>query len=500
MKKLLSIILAAIMLAVCFASCGKTEVTTANAGDSTGAVTEPAGLPSSEEVAALGFAGDFNILVSGNYVCNDFDSKGFEELPEPTLVQTAIYERNEALKADYSISVITEDVQSFGSTTGSGTGFQKLYTEYMSGTSVYDAASIGTYDVATLAYSGLLWDLNKIPHVQLQNDYWDQKANSDLSVLGKLYFTSGDIGIVNNKVTHAILFNKNMIEEYGMEDPYALVKSNNWTWEKLTELVKQVGEDKDQNGIYDANDLYGLMTWKDPSVAILSSSGEKIAGVNEKGEIEYTLMSERVVDLYDQYSDLVYDQAHTFNYQYDNATGKQAASSTWDTNRNAIFNDSRALFYLNTIATIEKHRDSDVEFGVLPYPKLTVTQEEFGHGVSPYHSQFVCIPLMSKNASRSGLVFEYLAIKGQEILRPAYYDITLEGKSVRDAESAKMLDIIFATRVFDLGAYYNVGKVKDNVGNMTISRQTITNIDAQYSVAAEEAVKTLNEAFAKLKY
>ncbi len=500
MKKILSIVLAAMTLCACFVSCGDTEVTTAPVGSVTGEVEGPSGLPTPEEVAALGYAGDFNMLLSGNYVCNDFDSKGFEDLPEPTLVQTAIYERNEALKSDYGINVTVEDTMKFGSTNGSGTGFQKLYTEYMSGTSVYDAAAIGTYDVATLAYSGLLWDFNKLPHIQLQNDYWDQKANSDLAVMGKLYFTSGDIGIVNNKVTHAILFNKDMVEEYGMEDPYALVKSNNWTWEKLTELVKQVGEDKDQNGVYDANDLYGLMTWKDPSVAILSSSGEKIAGVNDKGEIEYTLMSERVVDLYDQYSDLVYDQAHVFNYQYDNVTGAQAPQNTWDTNRNNIFNDSRALFYLNTVATIEKHRDSDVEFGVLPYPKLTTTQEEFGHGVSPYHSQFICVPLMSKNATRSGLVLEYLAIKGQEILRPAYYDITLEGKSVRDAASAEMLDIIFSTRVFDLGAYYNVGKVKDNVGNMTITRQTITNIDAQYSVAAEEMVNTLNEAFAKLQY
>ncbi len=499
MKKLLSFALAAIMICASLASCGETAVTTANTGDN-GAVTEPAGLPSSEEVAALGYAGDFNMLVSGNYICNDFESGGFESLPEPTTVQTAIYERNEKLKADYGINVITDDVQKFGSTTGSGTGFQRLYNEYMSGTSVYDAAAVGTYDVATLAYNGLLWDFNKLPYIQLENNYWDQKAREDLTIMGKLYFTSGDIGITNNKITHAVLFNKDMIEEYGMENPYELVKSNKWTWETLGGLVKQVGEDKDQNGIYDANDLYGLMTWKDPSVSVLASSREKIARVNDKGEIEYTLMSERVVDLYDQYSAIVYDQAHVFNYQYDNVTGKEAPSSTWNTNRDTVFNDSRALFYLNAVGTIERHRNSDVEFGVLPFPKLNETQEEFGHNVSAYHGNFICVPLLSKNCQRAALVLEYLAIKGQEILRPAYYDITLEGKSVRDAESAEMLDIIFATRSFDLGSYYKVGEVNSQIGKMTITRQTITNIDAQYSLKAEQAVKTLNEAFARLEY
>ena len=500
MKKILSILL--VMLAVCvmFASCGdEVATTTAAVKDS----NIPEGLPSAEEVAALGYAGDFKILVSGNYAWDDFDSNAYLGKEDPTVVDQAIYERNEMLKAAYGINVVVEDVVDFGSTTkpGNGPGFQKMYTEYMSSTSTYAAASIGTYDVAALANYGLLWNLKNVPGIDLTKDYWDQKAEKDLSVLGKLYYTTGDIGVVNNKVTHAILFNKDMVESYGMENPYDIVHANGWTLEKFTSLVKQVGEDLNQNGAHDENDLYGLLTWNDPMVAILSSSGEKIAGVNEKGEIEYTLMNERVVSLYDKFcNDLVFDFAHSYNYQYDSTTGAGTSSTVWDTNRIAMFNGNRAVFYLNTIATIEKHRDSDVNFGVLPYPKLDAAQADYGHGVSPYHSQFVCVPLMTANPARSGLVLEYLAATGKTVLRPAYYDITLEGKSIRDVESAAMLDIIIASRVYDIGAYYDIGTVKTEIGRMFTSRRNITNIDASYGLAAKNAVETLNKQYKSLQY
>ena len=491
MKRILSFLLAALMICALLASCGgdgDVAVTT----EDVKAETPVEGLPAPSDV---NIAGEFNILVSGNYVYNDFQSVDGER----DTVQEAVYRRNELLKQDYGVEVITEDVTKFASTNGSGTGFQKVYNEYMSGQSTYDAASVGTYDVATLAYSGLLWDLNSVPYIDLSKDYWDQQANKDLAVSGKMYYTSGDIGVVNNKVTHAILFNKDMAEDYGIENPYDIVNNNQWTLEKFASLVKQVGEDKNLDGVYDEKDMYGLLTWNDPMVAILASAGEKIAGVNDEGKIELALYNERTVTLYDKFTDLVFDQQHVYNYQYDNVTGKATASAVWNTNRDNIFNESRALFYLNAVATIERHRDSDVEFGVLPYPKLDATQEEYGHSVSAYHSQFVCIPVMAKNFTRSGIVLEYLAAKGQEIVRPAYYDITLNGKSVRDEDSSDMLDIIFASRVYDIGAYYKIGTYNSELGSMFVSRDSLTVIYETYRSQAETYVEQINGIFSKLK-
>lgn len=494
MKKILSLLLVCIMMCSVLAACGSKNTAGGGSGvgmieyDDTSAQPE---IPSPDEID---ISGDFYILVSGNYVRNDFHSEGEENA---TSVEIAIYRRNEYMKEKWGINIIDEDITKFGSTTGSGAGFTKIYTEHMSGESSYDAASIGTYDVANLAMSGYIHDLYDIPYLDLTKPYWDQRANQDLSVLGKMYYTNGDIGVVNHMVTHAILFNKDLVAQYDLENPYDLVRNDEWTLEKFGQLVKSVGEDVNNDGTYNEKDRYGLLTWNDPMVAVLSSSNEKIATVNDKGEMVLSIYNERVIDLYDKFQNIVFDQQHAYNYQYDHSTGQATPSSVWNTNRDAIFTESRAVFYLNTLATVERHRDSDVDFGVLPYPKLDASQDGYGHQVSAYHSQFICIPEMAINYERSGIVLEDLAYLGQQMIKPAYYDQTLVGKSVRDEDSVEMLDIILASRVYDLGAYYDIGTYKTQLGRLFVSRSNITTIYETYRSSAEAKIKQINDKFSE---
>ncbi|MBQ8837255.1 MAG: extracellular solute-binding protein [Clostridia bacterium] len=494
MKRLLALLLAISMIVLSLAACGDEKTDVVENTDST--ATQDPNLPAIPE--GIDISGEFNILVSGNMERNDFDA----DESATTTVDVAIYRRNEAIKQAYGVTILNDDITKFNSApaTGSGTGFSAIYNDYMAGNARYDAAMVGTYDVATLAYNGLLWDLNSLPYIDLTKGYWDQKANEDLAVGGKMFYTTGDISIVDNIYTHALLFNKNIIDDYGLDDPYELVRNDQWTLEKLTSLVKQVGQDVDQNGVYNEKDMYGLLTFKDPTLAIMAGAGEQVATINDDGEIELTFYNERVVNLYDQFEDLLFDQAHVFNYQYDNATGNQASQSVWDTNRDSIFNENRAAFYFNPLSVVERHRDSEVDFGILPYPKFDATQEEYGHNVSAYHTQFLCIPVMSKNAATSGAVVELLAYYGQQYLTPAYYEKTLYGQYVRDEESTEMLDIIFATRVFDVGIYYSIGTYNTELGNICFSRNSIATIYETHRNEAESKIKSLNDSFAKLSY
>ena len=59
----------------------------------------------------------------------------------------------------------------------------------------------------------------------------------------------------------------------------------------------------------------------------------------------------------------------------------------------------------------------------------------------------------------SSIVLEALAAEGRYTLLPAYYDVVLSRKYTRDDESAEMLDLIFGSRVYDIGGVYNFGNV-----------------------------------------
>ena len=204
MKRIISFLLAAILLCSAFVACDTTTPAQTTAGVVT--TEAPVDTTPAEEVpdlpapSELDIAGEFVMLVSGNSAVNDYEADENSE----TTVEQAIYRRNAVLNEKYGVEIINEDVVKFGSATGSGTGFTKIYTDYMAGESNYDAAMIGTYDVATLAYSGYIHDLNDIEYLNLSKSYWDQKANKDLAIGGKMFYTTGDISIVDNKFTHTI--------------------------------------------------------------------------------------------------------------------------------------------------------------------------------------------------------------------------------------------------------------------------------------------------------
>ena len=479
MKRTIALLLACAMLCPLFAACGKDSPDTTS--DSTTASTEATRDPNAPDFDAdsIGdISGDFNILVSGNYARNDFAA----ENGEGTAVQNAVYRRNEYMREKFNVNITNEDLIKFNSATGSGVGFTKLYTDYISGDKTYDAAMVGTYDVATLAYSGYIHDLNAIENLNLSKSYWDQKANEDLSIGGKMFYTTGDITIIDNMVTNAILFNKDMIKNYGLDNPYTLVEDNEWTLEKFGSLVKAVGEDKDQNGIYDSNDTYGLLTWNDAMLSILGASGEKICSINND-KLELTFYNERVVSLYDMWEDIVFDQAHS------------TPTSSWDEARIRMFDSEQALFYTTLLTTVDKHRNSETDFGILPFPKYDSNQKDYGHAVSAFHCAFVCVPTLAASP-RVGAILEELAYQGKKLLTPAYYDQTLIGQYTRDEESAAMLDLIFATRVYDVGIYYTIGDYKTALSRLYVTRSALSSLYDANLGQAEKKIDQINQVFA----
>ena len=494
MKKVLALLLALLTVLPLFAACGEekpTEDTTASTEVSE-PVTEAEDTPDVPAAEELDIAGDFNILVSGNWAWNDYESDG----TEGTVIDSAIYRRNKYMLDTYGVNITNEDIVKYASSMGSGDGFMKVYNNYMSGSHDYDAAMVGTYDVATLAYNGILHDLNSTPHIDLSKDYWDQKANEDLSMKGQMYYTTGDISLSDNRSTNVLFFNKEMIKMYGLDNPYELVKNDKWTFETFSSMVKQVGEDLNQDGVYDGNDCFGLLSANDDKLAMLAGARERIATINADGEIELSLYSERVVNIYDQYVALCSDFSHVFNWQWNYLTGKSGLVAS-NEDRVAMMNTNRALFYFHMMFYIDYLRDIETDFGILPFPKFDETQKEYGHSVSAWHSEFLCVPENVEDYARTGLVLEVLAYEGKKLLTPAYYEKTLVGQYTRDEESAEMLDIIFATRVFDLGIYYDIGTYKDRLCNILKEGNSLASIYDTYKPAAERKLEVINELFSE---
>ena len=494
MKKVLAFLLVCLMLLPSLIACDagtQPAETTGTAVTNAPVTTADPNAPNLPDVEEIGdISGDFNILVAGNWDWNDFASEG----ESGTVVDAAIYRRNEYIREKYDVEILNDYIVRYASNMGQGDGYVKIYRDYIAGESTYDAAMVGTYDVATLAYNGYLQDLNDMKYLDLSKPYWDQKIIEDLSMNGKMFYTTGDISVMDNRSTYVLFFNKAMIGTYGLEDPYQLVRDNEWTLEKFGTMVKSVGEDVDMNGIYDRNDIFGLLTPTDTHIAILSAAQERVCTINDEGSIGLTLYNERVVNLYDQYMEIVGDHAHSYNYQYNYITGATGLTST-NEERIGMFNTQKALFYSHTMFYMDYLRDLESDFGILPYPKFDATQENYGNLVSAWHSYFLCVPVMNKDMERSAIILEELAYQGKRLLTPAYYEKTLVGQYTRDEESAEMLDIIFANLVYDIGIYYNIGGYKDQLTAMVRTGKSLTTIYEAYKRPAEVKIDKINKFF-----
>ena len=433
---------------------------------------------------------EFYILVSGNFRNNDFKTEDAD-----TPVNQAKYRRLATLQEKYGIGFKTYDIIGFNTANGAGKGYNELQKSYNSASYEYDAAMVGTYDVSTAAYSGYLTDLNSdaMSYIDLTKSWWDKRANESLMIDGKMFYTTGDISLTDNIITNCIMFNKALIaSQDDMRDPYEMVKNNEWTWDNFTTEVKKFSIDLDGNDVMDHNDAYGLLTWNDAFLAAFSSARQSFAVINDSNEIQLSIYSQRSVSMVNKYIDLIRDSKSVYNYQV-------LDQDQWDTVRVDMFNNDQAVYSMTTFNTIPKHRDSETDFGILPFPKYSADQENYGHLVSAYHCQFLCVPYYVDNAERTSGLLEELAYMGKTDLTPAYYQQTLVGQYVRDDESVEMLDIIFSSAMYDIGIYYKIGGLSSSVMTMAKTKQnTFASIYDAARQSAENDIKQINDTFREL--
>ncbi|MDD4772510.1 MAG: hypothetical protein PHZ09_02775, partial [Eubacteriales bacterium] len=193
---------------------------------------------------------EFSILISSNEergtVKNDFAAA--EQNGES--INDARFMRNIAIEEKYSVDIVDYPVN----VGHNGPGLAAIKKSVSAADFAYDAAMMAGYDTCVLAYTDHLIDLYTLEYLNLSQPWWDQKANSDLTITGKMFYTTGDISTADNDATYAVLFNKKLVTDYSLSDFYDLVKQGKWTIDRFIEAVTQVHSDLDGNGVYDTND------------------------------------------------------------------------------------------------------------------------------------------------------------------------------------------------------------------------------------------------------
>jgi len=332
-----------------------------------------------------------------------------------------------------------------------GTTLDAAQKVILAGENVYDAVVSNIVTQSTLTQSGLLYNLFDVPYIDTEADWWDSNLASSLSIAGYLGYCTGDITVMDNDAVWVLMFNKQMAEDYGHGDLYSRIIAMDWTHDDFKEIMAEVTTDLNGDGKMDPNvDKYGMVTTTNTGYSLLYNYGMKMVG-KDSDDIPYLALDEDFV------STIVDEIAATMNDSslMDYVGGVHVAK--------VAFPEGRAMFYGEVLQCVQRMRDSTTDFGVIPWPRFNEAQENYNHVAIQSAAKAVSIPKTQPDLEMAGLILEAMAAKSKYTLTPAYYDIALTQKYMRDEESRTMLDLILGTIRYDLAYVYNWNNLHQDI-------------------------------------
>jgi predicted small secreted protein len=357
----------------------------------------------------------------------------------------------------------------------------------ITGESAYDLLFDNIIYTASSWLDGVYRDLNSIETIDLSNPWWDQQAVNDLSVMGRVFVALGDINTQDNDGTWLIFFNKRLASEMCADyNFYEMVDNDEWNFDNFITICKGITFDSTGDTVLDENDTWALGTETYNIYVHALASGEKVVSKDEDDIPYFSFQTESMYDSLSKISDF-YRDTNTVMIADDGRFSGKGFANVFEATVVKAFTDGRELFYMGGLMNLTAFRAMEDDFGMLPIPKGDPEQDRYYHSVSYHQTSSLAIPTTAKNPEDLGLIIEALGALSKEKVTPEYYDRTLKLQATRDDESGRMLDIIFASRVFDLGAIYNWGGVCAQIYN------TDPNYASRFEAVADKAESEMEE-------
>ena len=452
MKRKISFILAMLCVIAALQSCGSENQGTETSGEQTETTTTAAETDYLDTLGEKNFNGAVYRIVaerSDSYIpilnmeCGDITGE---------VINDAQYNRDRYVENRYNVVIEYPE-------TASGDQSSVYSTALLAGDPIgdlyVDALNEVSGRMTTVFNNGLLTNLLDVPYLQLDREWWSRLMYDNLSINGKMFYTSGDLAPFSYIGPGCVYMNLTVAGNYGIDENelYSKVYDGKWTMDMLWSLTKDADNDLNGDGKLDClNDFYGVVNESNAltSTMLLATCGVKLSEFNEKtGKLEVNLGTQEVVDKID-------DLAKMFQ-NIDNAGDN---TNLFDKN----FKLDKSIFAIHYVeSALRRFRDMESDYVIYPMPKYNEDQESYVSFINPWVKAFIAIPIVQEDIEKTGFITEVLEYLSVKEVRPAIYDVTLKGKALNNEDSIAMLDLIFSTTYIDFNAVYRFGGTLDAV-------------------------------------
>lgn len=440
-KKLLPFLLAAVLL-MSAAGCKTSTVSESGGETGSGTVSETGttvektdGLPDTD-------LGGYEFVIAEGWYYDGSDMPDYT--PGASDYTDAVLARNKEIEDRFNCTIT---YQFYQPTTFYDTALPVL----MSGDKFADVMDPTLFEFGKFLNSNNLYDLSSLPNVDLTKSYWIKSFTDATRIGSGVYGTGADFANPSTK-QYVFMFNRRLVNEQGLPDPYALVESGKWNWTALKEFVTKGAKDDNGDGKYDQSDVWSVSGGMyDAMKALYQTSGLKIFGLNNSGKYTYDLANAKSVNTLNKMKSLFTTPGafYTGGGDYSEAVNhwSQGMAAGWIAN-------------LNFVQTTQM-RDMTDDYGIVPLP-LGEGQTQYVAPVD-HNAPIVCVPSVITNPEATGTILTAMAFASQKDRE--VWNEQLKNMYFRDDETFNMVSkYIFPNIILDPALFYGSLSAELSVG------------------------------------
>lgn len=400
------------------------------------------------------------------------------------VINDAVYDANMMVADQFNIKY--ENVPIDGNHNNAAVEVQAYI---LAGDDAYDILQMHDCTTGSMALNGWFHNIHELPYVDTSAEWWPQFTVDSLTLNGKMYYISNYTTYRGLHETRVTFFNKDIVTDMDLENPYDMVKEGTWTIDNMAAISNTVYVDVNGDGKQDTGDTIGFVFTNAP-YCWLESFGIEAYKKEGKNSANMTL------DINKEVTYTLIDKL----YNWMGVAGNNSVYVDFGGDRNLameMFANGSALFTFKCVGDqIPYLMDTEMDYGIVPFPKVDENQENY---VSACTDMLLSIPITASDLERTGIITEAMSYAGYKNILPAYCEKALKGRYSTDEASAEMLDMIFQNRIISF-SYLFVNMVPGGMQYQLIAQTVKNNNVASYyqsNESKEEAViATITEFYA----
>lgn len=349
-KRLLALGLSTAMVAG-LTACGSADTaSTSTTTDSAEETTEAGSDTASSGESTLYNDGETRTIKIGTWYDHYYDSTNTDIHDDPSVSDEELAQQHfdivKEVEDKYNVKI------EFVNLTWDGTQ-ESINTSILAGTPDCDIYEVDLSFGIPAALNGFATNLEDI--LPADSDIFnDQMVFSQVDI-GKedgVYLFQSNSAEMGLAGTYMLAYNKQMLDEAGLEDPNALYERGEWTWDKWREYMLALTQDTDGDGVID---VYGFGSRYDYLVYNLTMSNGTGIAMSDTENLSSPEVAEVLDFIYNMYN--VDKVANPWN------------ADDWDYNQNCYM-DGRVAFWCDAAWISNANDDASLGFDVVwcPWP------------------------------------------------------------------------------------------------------------------------------------